>query len=188
MFWVIFGNIEQCNNVHSIHSRPTRYIGYIKNIYIEVKSLCKGRNNENNISANSLHGGVLLFRLSLRLMLGLWLLMTVVFINLYASTLTSYLTVTKLKPIPTSLEELVAHFDQQSCLLTMQKGNTIIEKFNNKVICRNIYYFQVKCSLLGIFIYNRIRKMLLTKSYINGFLRIRNFTQPPKSIAKLLKT
>jgi len=90
------------------------------------------------ISANPLNGGVLLYRWSLRLMLGLWLLMTIIFIDLYASTLTSYLTVTKLKPIPASLEELAASFDQQSCLLTMQKGNTVVEKFANKVKHRTV--------------------------------------------------
>jgi len=87
-----------------------------------------------SITANLLNGGVLLSRFSLRLMLGLWLLMTIIFINLYTSTLTSYLTVTKLKPVPASLEELAASFDQQTCLLTMQKGHPLVaDKFKTVV-------------------------------------------------------
>ncbi len=66
----------------------------------------------------------------LRLMLGLWLLMTVVLVNLYMSTLTSYLTVVKLKPIPNSLEDLVYNYEHKGqCLLTMQKGSHILSKF-----------------------------------------------------------
>ena len=57
-------------------------------------------------------------------MLGLWLLMTVVLANLYMSTVTSFMTVVKLKPIPNSLEELTDSFDgkAQECLVTFQKG------------------------------------------------------------------
>ena len=45
-------------------------------------------------------------RLSLRILLGCWLLMVVVLINAYTGTLTSHMTVPKWKPIPESLEEL----------------------------------------------------------------------------------
>jgi len=57
-------------------------------------------------------------------MLGLWLLMTVVLANLYMSTVTSFMTVVKLKPIPNSLEELTNMYDDQGqeCLITTQKG------------------------------------------------------------------
>jgi len=60
-------------------------------------------------------------------MLALWLLMTVVLSNLYMGTVTSYLTVNKLKPIPNSLEELTADFDEypQKCLLTMGKDHPV---------------------------------------------------------------
>ena len=59
-------------------------------------------------------------------MLGLWLLMMVVMVNLYGSTVTSYFTVNKLKPIPTSLEELAATIGQQRCLLTLQKQHPVL--------------------------------------------------------------
>ena len=60
-------------------------------------------------------------------MLALWLLMTVVLSNLYMGTVTSYLTVNKLKPIPNSLEELTADLDKlsQKCLLTMGKDHPV---------------------------------------------------------------
>ena len=45
-------------------------------------------------------------RLSLRILLGCWLLMMVVIMNAYTSTLTSNMTVPKWKPIPKSLKEL----------------------------------------------------------------------------------
>lgn len=45
-------------------------------------------------------------RLSLRIMLGFWLLMMIVLINAYTGTLTSQMTAPKFKPIPQSLEEL----------------------------------------------------------------------------------
>ena len=66
-------------------------------------------------------------RFILRLMLALWLLMTVVLSNLYMGTVTSYLTVNKLKPIPNSLEELTADFDDypRDCLLTMGKDHPV---------------------------------------------------------------
>ena len=98
-----------------------------------ISSICNWE-KFGNITVSSLNGGALLFRLPLRLMLGLWLLMTIIFIDLYASTLTSYLTVTKLKPIPTSLEELTASFDQQTCLLTMQKEHPLVANKFKKVV------------------------------------------------------
>lgn len=81
------------------------------------------------IEGNQLQIGVIKLRLSFRIMMGLWLLMSIVIINLYGSTLTSYLTVTKLKPIPMSLEELIAASSNghKKCLLTMQKDHRILE-------------------------------------------------------------
>jgi len=69
-------------------------------------------------------------RLTFRIVLGLWLLMTVVLINLYTGTITSYLTVTKLEPIATTLEDLVNHYEQRhkKCMLTMQKGHPLMYK------------------------------------------------------------
>jgi len=55
--------------------------------------------------------------------------MTIVLVNLYGSTLISYLTVTKLKSIPNSLEELAASYEHQKCLLTMQKSHFILTTF-----------------------------------------------------------
>ena len=78
------------------------------------------------LQGGSLQGGVIIFRFSFRIMLGLWLLMMVVMVNLYGSTVTSYFTVTKLKPIPTSLEELAATIGQQKCLLTLQKQHPVL--------------------------------------------------------------
>jgi len=68
-------------------------------------------------------------RFILRFMLALWLLMTVVLSNLYMGTVTSYMTVNKLKPIPNSLEELTADFDNypRECLLTMGKNHPMRE-------------------------------------------------------------
>ena len=57
-------------------------------------------------------------------------------VNLYTSTLTSFLTAVKLEPIPNSLEELVSFFEQgkirDDCLITMQRGNQILLKLNVK--------------------------------------------------------
>ena len=52
-------------------------------------------------------------------MLGLWLLMTVILANLYMSTITSFMTVVKLEPIPNSLEELTFNYDEsgKECLV-----------------------------------------------------------------------
>lgn len=64
-------------------------------------------------------------------MLGLWLLMMVILTNLYMSTLTSYLTVIKLKPIPNSMEDLAFNYEHQDeCLLTMQKGHLLLQTFS----------------------------------------------------------
>ena len=78
---------------------------------------------------------------SLRLMLGLWLLMTVVLANLYMSTVTSFMTVVKLKPIPNSLEELTDSFDAkaQECLVTFQKG----QPWLNTISVRITYIFLI---------------------------------------------
>ena len=63
--------------------------------------------------------------LTFRLVLGFWLLMTVVLINAYTSTLTSFLTVVKLEPIPDTLEEMVAYYEEKNdkCLLTILRFN-----------------------------------------------------------------
>jgi len=68
-------------------------------------------------------------RLSLRLMLGLWLLMMVILANLYMSTITSFMTVVKLEPIPNSLEELTFNYDEsgKECLVTMQKDHPVLK-------------------------------------------------------------
>ncbi|KZS21010.1 Uncharacterized protein APZ42_012161 [Daphnia magna] len=52
-------------------------------------------------------------RLSFRLLLGIWCLTMVVLVNAYTTTLTSYLTVPKLKPIVNTLAELAASHDTQ---------------------------------------------------------------------------
>ena len=57
-------------------------------------------------------------------MIGLWLLMMIIMVNLYTSTLTSYLTVPKLKPIPNTLEELAASKRYQ---LATEKGTVFTE-------------------------------------------------------------
>ena len=68
-------------------------------------------------------------RLSLRLMLGLWLLMMVILSNLYMGTVTSSMTVVKLEPIPNSIEELVINYDEsgKECLVTMQKDHPVLK-------------------------------------------------------------
>jgi len=71
-------------------------------------------------------------RLSIRLMVGLWLLGTIILMNFYGSTLTSYLTSTKMKPIPNSIEELAKNYDDQKCLITLQKGHSFLEMFKVK--------------------------------------------------------
>lgn len=78
------------------------------------------------VKDGSFQGGVIVFRFSFRIMLGFWLLMMIVMVNLYGSTLTSYLTVAKLKPIPTSLEELADNIANQKCLLTIQKDHSAL--------------------------------------------------------------
>ena len=79
-------------------------------------------------------------------MLGLWLLMTVVLANLYMSTVTSFMTVIKLKPIPNSLEELTDSFDGKAheCLITSQKGqpwlNTISVRITHIFLIINLNF------------------------------------------------
>lgn len=78
-------------------------------------------------------GGVVIMpRLSIRLMVGLWLLVTIILMNFYGSTLTSYLTLTKMKPIPNSFEDLAKNHDYRKCLLTLQKGHFVLEMFKVK--------------------------------------------------------
>ena len=70
-------------------------------------------------------------RLSFRLVVGLWLLMTVILVNLYTSTITSYLTAVKLERNANTLEELLTLHEQRrgKCLITMQKGHPILRNF-----------------------------------------------------------
>lgn len=56
--------------------------------------------------------------------------MTVVLINAYTGTLTSFLTTVKHEPIPNTLEEVVTRNINKECLLTMQKGHTLMQKFH----------------------------------------------------------
>ena len=65
-------------------------------------------------------------RLSLRIVLGFWLLMMIVLINAYTGVLTSLLTVPKLKPIPQSLEELAAMKDYR---VTINKNHLLAIAF-----------------------------------------------------------
>ncbi len=69
-------------------------------------------------------------------MLGLWLLMTVILANLYMSTVTSFMTVIKLEPIPNSPEELTFNYHEigEECLVTIQKDHTVL-----KIIYVSIY-------------------------------------------------
>ena len=83
--------------------------------------------------------------LTFRLVLGFWLLMTVVLINAYTSTLTSFLTVVKLEPIPDTLEEMVAYYEENNdkCLLTMQQGHPLILRFNVTNKKKNPVYYKI---------------------------------------------
>lgn len=65
-------------------------------------------------------------RLSLRIVLGFWLLMMIVLINAYTGVLTSLLTVPKLKPIPQSLEDLAAMKDYR---VTINKNHLLAIAF-----------------------------------------------------------
>ena len=73
-------------------------------------------------------------------------------VNLYTSTLTSFLTAVKLEPIPNSLEELVSFFEQgkirEDCLITMQRGNQILLKLNVKK--HHIYFLKRRSVILLI--------------------------------------
>ena len=66
-------------------------------------------------------------------MTGLWLLMMIIMINLFTSTLTSYMTVIKLKPIPNTLEELAASNEYR---ITMEKGVVVTDV----LLVYNLYY------------------------------------------------
>ena len=82
-------------------------------------------------------------RLSLRILLGCWLLMVVVLINAYNGTLTSHMTVPKLKPIPESLEALTkmnkdykitikdSDFPADSFLVMHEINNKFTKMLNN---------------------------------------------------------
>ena len=74
-------------------------------------------------------------RLIFRIMLALWLLMTVVLIDAYTGTLISFLTTIKHEPIPNTLEEVVNSNYNKECLLTMQKGHTLMQKFHVISLC-----------------------------------------------------
>jgi len=72
-------------------------------------------------------------------MLVLWLLVMVVMVNFYGSTVTSYFTVTKLKAIPTSLEELglrqlAASIGFQKCLFTLKKQHPVLALVQIRII------------------------------------------------------
>lgn len=101
-------------------------------------------------------------RTSFRLVVGLWLLMTVILANLYTSTITSYLTATKLEPIASTLEELVTLFEQRhgNCLITMQKTHPLLHNF--KVNSRLIDLRNLLCENYCYSLY-RYQTMELTK-------------------------
>ncbi len=64
------------------------------------------------------------------------------------STLTSYLTVLKLEPIPNSLEELVYNYNhKEECLITMQKGHYVLSKF---YVCSTKIVVLI-CYIIGLF-------------------------------------
>ena len=65
-------------------------------------------------------------RLSLRIMLGLWLLMMIVLVNSYTGVLTSYMAIPKLNPIPQSLEEFAASKEYK---VSMQKNQLLADAF-----------------------------------------------------------
>ena len=68
-------------------------------------------------------------RLSLRILLGTWLLIVIVLYNVYTTTLTSYMTVPRFKQIPNSLEELAVSINQQhrECKLTLELNSVIAD-------------------------------------------------------------
>ena len=65
-------------------------------------------------------------RSALMMVVGIWLLMSVVLANAYASTLLSFLSVTKLGPIINSLEELA---DSKNVNVIVQAGTDITNRF-----------------------------------------------------------
>ncbi len=93
-------------------------------------------------------GHVIMSRLSIRLMVGLWLLVTIILMNLYGSTLASYLTLTKMKPIPNSFEELAENYHNQKCLITLQRGHFVLEMFKVKKLVQ--FYLLIIISGLNI--------------------------------------
>ncbi len=66
-------------------------------------------------------------RFSLRILLGIWLLMMVVLINAYTGTLTSHMTAPKLKPIPQSLEELAIRTNEYQ--ITIMQNYLLADSF-----------------------------------------------------------
>jgi len=77
-------------------------------------------------------------------MIGFWLFTTIVLIDLYGSTLASYLTLTKLKSIPNSLEELAENYNNRKCLITLQKGHIALEMFKANNMKKVIIYIQIQ--------------------------------------------
>jgi hypothetical protein len=65
-------------------------------------------------------------RLNIRIPIALWCLVAVVICNAYSGTLTSFLTVTKMKPIINSLEELASSDHYK---LTAEYNSAFNDKF-----------------------------------------------------------
>ncbi len=65
-------------------------------------------------------------KLSIRFMMGIWLLLMVALINSYTGVLTSMMAVSKLKPIPQSLEELAAKKEYK---VTVMKESFLAKQF-----------------------------------------------------------
>ena len=73
------------------------------------------------------------------MVVGIWLLMTVVLANAYASSLLSYLSVTKLGPVINSLEELA---DSKNVLnVIVQAKADITNRFLVKICCVMLLIF-----------------------------------------------
>ena len=61
----------------------------------------------------------LLVKISVRIMIGLWLLMMVVMVNAYGGTLTSFLTAPQFEPTVDTLEQVI---DRKKQLITEKGG------------------------------------------------------------------
>lgn len=97
-------------------------------------------------------------RFSLRIMLGLWLLMMVVLINAYTGTLTSHITAPKLKPIPQSLEELANRKSEYQ--ITIMENYLLADYFLVQSFFFNLNMLYVKLIYLRI-IWSHIFRMQL---------------------------